>query len=222
MEQKTLRADLHVHTCYSYKDAETKPEELVKKARELGLDVIGVTDHGTTKGALDTQRAAHGKPLVLIGQEVRTKQGEIIVFGPRLDIEQKLDLLETCKIAKKLGGFIIIPHPFDPLRQGVGSRIENIKKHIDAIEVYNPRSIFSCFNKKAATFASENNLPAIAGTDAHFPEELGSVTTMIRVKKPTGEEIFRAVKNKQISIVVRKRSRLSILKICLRRISKKI
>ncbi len=216
-----LKADLHIHTCYSTKDAETKPEELVKRARELGLDVIGVTDHGTTKGALDTQRAARGRPLVLIGQEVRTKQGEIIVFGPRLDIEQKLDLLETCRIAKKLGGFIIIPHPFDSLRQGVCSRIKDIKKYIDAVEVYNPRSVFNYFNKKAKTFASKNNLPGVAGTDAHFPEELGSTATLIKAKKPTLEEIFKAIKNKQTSIVIKKQSRFSKLRICLRRVSKK-
>jgi predicted metal-dependent phosphoesterase TrpH len=222
MKQKTLRADLHIHTHYSTADAETKPEELVKKAREIGLDVIGVTDHGTIKGALDTQRVAHGNPLVLIGQEVRTKQGEIIVFGPRLDIEQKLDLLETCRTARKLGGFIIIPHPFDPLRQGIGPRIKKIKKYIDAVEVYNPRSIFNHFNKKAEAFALENNLPSISGTDAHFPEELGSAATLIRAKKPTPEEIFRAIKNKQTSIVFKKRSRFSILKTCLRRVSKKL
>ena len=62
-------ADLHNHTTAS--DGEYTPTELVNKARDLGLEAIGVTDHDTLAG-LDEALAA-GKSvgiLVIPGVEV--------------------------------------------------------------------------------------------------------------------------------------------------------
>jgi hypothetical protein len=62
-------ADLHNHTTAS--DGEYTPTELVNKARDLGLEAIGVTDHDTLAG-LDEALAA-GKEagiLVIPGVEV--------------------------------------------------------------------------------------------------------------------------------------------------------
>jgi hypothetical protein len=220
-KQKTIMADLHTHTCYS-SDGETRPDELVRRARELGLDAIAVTDHNTTKGAIEAKRIAKGKPLVIIGQEVRTKEGEIIILGPKQDIAHGLGLLETCRIAKKLGGFIIIPHPFDKFREGIGPKIGSIKQYIDAVEVYNTRCIFSRFNKKAEKFAKKNSLPAVAGTDAHFPGELGGAATVIKAGKISEEEIFRAIKKMRTAVSAEKRGRFSMLRTCLRRVRKKL
>lgn len=42
------RIDLHTHSAYS--DGTDSPEELMHKAREVGLDVVGLTDHDTYAG----------------------------------------------------------------------------------------------------------------------------------------------------------------------------
>ena len=42
------RIDLHTHSAYS--DGTDTPEELMHKAREAGLDVVGLTDHDTYAG----------------------------------------------------------------------------------------------------------------------------------------------------------------------------
>ena len=52
------RADLHLHTTAS--DGSDKPSELIKKARERGIDLIAITDHDTLVGSrealsLDTE-----------------------------------------------------------------------------------------------------------------------------------------------------------------------
>lgn len=41
--------DLHVHTCYS--DGKNSPETVVQKAIEIGLEVLGFSDHGVTETA---------------------------------------------------------------------------------------------------------------------------------------------------------------------------
>ncbi len=45
---KTIFADLHNHTTAS--DGDFSPEEMVVKAKEMGISAIGITDHDTIKG----------------------------------------------------------------------------------------------------------------------------------------------------------------------------
>jgi hypothetical protein len=42
------RLDLHVHTTFS--DGDNSPEEMVARARELGLGGIGIADHDEVGG----------------------------------------------------------------------------------------------------------------------------------------------------------------------------
>ncbi|MBF0378266.1 MAG: PHP domain-containing protein [Desulfamplus sp.] len=46
--EKYIYADMHNHTTAS--DGELSPEELVRKAKSIGIAVVGVTDHDTDKG----------------------------------------------------------------------------------------------------------------------------------------------------------------------------
>jgi len=46
---------------------------------------------------------------------------------------------------------------------------------LDAVEVFNARNSFDAVNDAAAAFASDHGLPGGAGSDAHYPEEIGGV-----------------------------------------------
>ena len=52
------RADLHIHTSFS--DGWPGPVDAVRRARQLGLAVIAITDHDTIEGALWAADFAHG------------------------------------------------------------------------------------------------------------------------------------------------------------------
>ena len=64
-------AHLHTHTEYSLLDGTTRIEALVKRAKELGMNSVAITDHGVMYGAIDFYHAAkkHGVHPV-IGCEV--------------------------------------------------------------------------------------------------------------------------------------------------------
>jgi len=195
---RALKADLHIHTARSG-DSDISAWDIIEQARANDLDVVGVTDHNTTMGALETRKLAakeHPGLIVLIGQEVRTKSGEIIVFGPEENIPKKQPLIETCELAKKRGGFIVVPHPFDPIRQGLCRKIRQIHEHIDAVEVLNSKSVWKRFNKKARDFAESNKLPMVAGSDAHIPQYIGSCYTIIETGEPKPDEssIYSAIR----------------------------
>jgi predicted metal-dependent phosphoesterase TrpH len=198
-----LRADFHIHTHYSA-DSNLKPEEILKAAKTKSLDVIGVVDHGEIKGGLEVEKlAVDQKIIVFPGEEIYTKEGEIIAFGIKKRIPEGLGLIETSKIVKKQGGFLIVPHPFDTFRRGLKSSAYKIIKYIDAVEGFNARSLFSKFNEKAKTFAKENDLPIIAGSDAHFANEIGTGITLIN-SKPNKPGIINAIKNKNVEITGKK------------------
>lgn len=58
---------LHVHTEYSLLDGASRIDELTKKAKELNMPAIAITDHGVMYGAIDFYKAAkkHGiKPII--------------------------------------------------------------------------------------------------------------------------------------------------------------
>src|SRR3989338_8711800 len=44
---------LHVHSHYSLLDGLAKIDELVNRAKELGMDSLAVTDHGNLYGAVE-------------------------------------------------------------------------------------------------------------------------------------------------------------------------
>lgn len=59
--------ELHNHTHYSVLDGASTPEEYMKRAAELGLSHLAITDHGSTAGHREFQRQAkaHGiKPIL--------------------------------------------------------------------------------------------------------------------------------------------------------------
>ncbi len=49
---------LHIHSHYSLLDGLTKIDELVKRAKEIGVDQIALTDHGVLYGAVEFYKAA--------------------------------------------------------------------------------------------------------------------------------------------------------------------
>lgn len=73
---KFFRADLHIHTVLSpCGDLEMSPVKIVEKALEKGLDIIGITDHNTTRHCkLISELANTAGIFVLMGAEVTTRE----------------------------------------------------------------------------------------------------------------------------------------------------
>ncbi|MDR0504931.1 MAG: PHP domain-containing protein, partial [Bifidobacteriaceae bacterium] len=73
-----MRIDLHTHSKVS--DGTDSPAELVAKAAQAGLDVVGLTDHDTTAGWAEATKAAEqcGIGLVLGSEFSTTWQGQSV------------------------------------------------------------------------------------------------------------------------------------------------
>ena len=167
-----MKADLHMHTNHS-PDSEMSPESLVTRCTQVGLDCIAVTDHNTVDGAFEVRQLALFR--VIIGEEIRSSEGEITGLFLQDSIPKGLTPVETVRRIKEQGGLVSLPHPFDRFRRGVISPtgIADIITHVDIVEVFNSRNNLQADNRKAHEFALQNKLLMSGVSDAHTTMELG-------------------------------------------------
>jgi 3',5'-nucleoside bisphosphate phosphatase len=73
---KEFRADLHIHSVLSpCGDLEMSPRNIINRALETKLDIIGITDHNSTKhGPLMRRLGFERKIFVLTGAEVTSRE----------------------------------------------------------------------------------------------------------------------------------------------------
>ena len=71
MKYKDKFAHLHVHTEYSLLDGSIKIKDLISRTKELGMDSIAITDHGSMFGAIQFYKEARKNGIKpIIGSEV--------------------------------------------------------------------------------------------------------------------------------------------------------
>lgn len=160
------RFDLHVHTRYS-RDGRCTLLEAVRMAKSRGLSGIAITDHDSVGGSLEAAGLNLKDFVVIPGIEVSSRDGHILGLNVREPIPPGLPAAETVALIKEQEGMAVAAHPF-----GLGRKIGAVlKARFDAIEVLNSRTYFG--NSLAREFAERNKLPMVAGSDAHFPDEIG-------------------------------------------------
>ncbi|HSL45373.1 MAG TPA: PHP domain-containing protein [Anaerolineales bacterium] len=175
-------ADLHIHTIYSYDGTASVPAVL-RRAREIGLDVIAITDHDEITGSLRAlELASHYGVQVIPGMEVTTAEGDLLALNVNVKIPRNLPLTETILRVGELGGFCIVPHP---MAGGFGMRglsaysILKSLRHPDvpqiliAIETYNATTIDRLSNHYAGILAERVKLAQIGSSDAHVVGAIG-------------------------------------------------
>ncbi len=167
-----IRVDLHLHTVYS-RDSLVSLEAVIETCQKRGLGAIAVTDHGTIAGALALRDIS---PLpVIVGEEIKTSQGELLAYFLEEGIPQGLPPQEAIDRISKQGGVIGVSHPLDRLRReamGLSAVLEIIDQ-VDALEVFNARTVFAADNRRAEELAQARGLLRLAGSDAHTAGEIG-------------------------------------------------
>ena len=186
-DRSLIDVDLHMHTSHSH-DCATEPEALVDHCIAQGLGAIAITDHNEISGALEA--AALGKPItIIVGEEVKTSQGEVIGLFLTERIPPRLSMAETIDEIQRQGGLVLMPHPFDRMHTipDTATLLRELDR-IDIFEVYNSRLLFESFNDDALRFATKYNLVQSAGSDAHVLQGIG--TAINRIPAFDGPEEF--------------------------------
>src|SRR6478672_10814262 len=110
--------DLHCHTRASF-DCLSKPADVVRLAAARGLTHIAITDHDRIDGALRAREAAPEGLTVIVGEEVKTSDGDMICLFLERAVPPGRTALRTIAEVRAQGGLVGIPHPFDRFRNSI-------------------------------------------------------------------------------------------------------
>jgi len=195
-------ADLHMHTIYSYDGTASVPAVLTR-ARQIGLDVIAITDHDEIAGSLKALELAPKYGLEVIPAiEITTAEGDLLALNITEKIQRGLPLIETVLKVGEQGGFCIAPHP---MAGGFGMkslsaysilralRNAEVAQILIGIETYNATAIDRMSNHYARILGNRLNLAQTASSDAHVVEAIGLGAT--EFDGHTAQHLIAALQN---------------------------
>lgn len=178
-----MKADLHVHSCYS-NDGRSTPQEIVDAAIEHGLGCVAVTDHNSFEAYFDIKD--NGKIIVIPGIEVSSKEGHILAYGIDRDIPRDMSIQETIDAIHAAGGYAFAAHPYR-WWSGLGEK-NTLTYDFDGVEARNARSVPGA-NKKSEKLAKRIGKPVSAGSDAHSPPRIGEGYVVLPDDLTTWQEV---------------------------------
>ncbi len=193
-----FKIDMHVHTALGG-DSILKPQELVSRARQVGLDALCVTEHHSSflsdplkKISLET-----GFPIFQ-GLEYRAMEGHLLIFGLKIsqsDLLRGLPMQWTIDWVHKRGGVAVPAHPYqkDTLNGFLGDKVLGIE-HLLALEALNA-SLSAEENQLALGAANRLGIKGIGGSDAHGPSVLGRAYTLFAETIHSEKELVQALRN---------------------------
>ncbi|MCU0484315.1 MAG: PHP domain-containing protein, partial [Chloroflexi bacterium] len=171
-----------------------------RAAMERGLTHVAVTDHDRIDGALEARELAPAGLTVLVGEEVKTTEGDLICVFLAEAIPPGLSPAEAIAAAREQGALVGIPHPFDQYRGSLArsAGLEAIAPLVDWVEVHNARIMVGDGNERALEFARATGLPGVAVSDAHTVLEVGVASTTMVGDPSTPEGLLAALRSVEI------------------------
>jgi predicted metal-dependent phosphoesterase TrpH len=200
-----LRADLHVHTCYSRgnatlaflgaRDCYSRPEAVYAVAKARGMDLIAITDHDTIDGALALLERMPGARDIIVGEEVSCwlpdggLQVHLGVYGMTESLHHEIqplrrNVFDLVACLREASVFFALNHllhfyePRVPLDAYLG-----LLDVVPGIEVRNG-AMMPAHNRLSAQIAASwapvdggQRLAATAGSDAHTLRRVGTTWT---------------------------------------------
>lgn len=205
-------ADLHIHSIHSY-DGTAPVTSILRRAKELELSVIAITDHDEIAGSLKAVDLAPAYGIEVIPAiEITTAEGDLLAYNITKRVAPGLPLIETILQVGDLGGFCIAPHP---MAGGIGMKSLNgysilravrhpqASKFLIAIETYNATSIDTMSNHYARVLANRLEMPQVASSDAHILSTIGLATT--EFEGHTAKALLRALRKGRVKHNIQKK-----------------
>lgn len=199
--------DTHIHeNKYSF-DSFIDFEKSIVKAKEMGLDGICITNHdnNTLREEIGDFTVIDGL-TVIVGAEILTHQGDILVFGLDDIPEEMLDAEELLKLVKLNNGAAIAAHPYRNNNRGLENNLYKVANLLDGIESFNG-STSSHHNLFSYAVATELGIPSFGASDAHETDRIGKYATKFHENIRSYRDFIEAIKSKSLHPVMYKNGR---------------
>jgi hypothetical protein len=100
---------IHVHTYFS-PGLSGQFEEVLRVAGQADLDFVVVTDHEKMYGLHEKKEGLYGNVLILIGAELTTSGGHLVVMGLEKDVDENQKPEKILEDVRKAKGLAFIGH----------------------------------------------------------------------------------------------------------------
>ncbi len=194
-----MKFDLHMHTTRHSPDSAMDPLTLVRRAREVGLNGVVITEHDWlwTEAELDELRAEAPGLVVLAGIEVSAKQGHFLVYGVRdpFAVARGIDVTELCREVHRQGGAVVAAHPFrwgQPFLEILAER----RPELDGLELMTSNMDPDC-RRRALEVQRQHPLAGLGSSDAHHEHTLGCCYTEFHVPVRNLAELVAAIRGRR-------------------------
>ena len=189
--------DIHMHESRYSSDSYVSLEEIVAKAKFIGLDGICITDHESNQiKAEAAELSAQEEFPIIVGAEVLTQEGDILVFGLNDLPKEKIPAQDLIDSVNEAGGIAVAAHPFRDNGRGIGEKIRNLIG-LAGIEAFNG-STKTEHNFQAYSLALELEIPCFGGSDTHVIERVGKFVTSFPDCVSDTKDLIKAVKNAKV------------------------
>jgi predicted metal-dependent phosphoesterase TrpH len=188
--------DLHVHSHHT-RGGTLAPRDVVRRAKDVGLDGVAFTDMNTLDGLEEIRAAGRDEGfLALCGVEVATDRGHYLCFFPdpaKVPAPPQLfgsatpwPVRDVIAKVRELGGVAVAAHPYDKTVEKPSGDFIFTLDGLSAIEGLNARRKGPA-NDLAVEAADHMNLPCTGASGAlESLDEVGKAATLF--KEPVASE----------------------------------
>jgi predicted metal-dependent phosphoesterase TrpH len=194
-----MKFDLHMHTSRHSPDSLMDPFALVRRALEVGLDGLVITEHDWlwTEDELEELRASTKSLVVLAGVEVTTEEGHFLAYGVRdpFRIPRGISVVELCREIHRQEGAVVAAHPFR-WAQPFETILSEKKPELDGMELMTNHMDEECRRLAADTFR-RHTLCGLGSSDAHHLETVGICYTQFEAAIRTSRDLIQAIRSRR-------------------------
>lgn len=198
--------DLHCHTFPRSDDSFLSPDQLVERAKAVGLDGVCLTEHDFAWEAHKVRELAKRHSfLVIPGIEVNSEDDHILVFGLNRYIHGVQRAAQLAQLVAEGGGAMVGTHPYRRLTSLlrmddefwtmalVRAAANPAFQNVCALKAINGRASQE-ENLFSWQLCVRLGLPAVAGSDAHEPGDIGTCATRFQRPIADVEDLVRELK----------------------------
>ncbi len=202
--------DLHVHSHHTH-GCTLSPRDVLRRAREAGLDGVAFTDMNTLEGLEEIRTAGREEGmLALRGVEVVTDRGHYLCFFPDPAAVPSLPQLfgtppwparEVVRKVAELGGTTVAAHPYDKTMERPSGDFIFTLEGLAAVEGLNARRRGPA-NDLAVEAADHMGLPCIGASGAlDSIDDVGKAATLFREPVASEADLVRQIKARTVYCV---------------------
>lgn len=201
-----MKFDLHMHTTRHSPDSDMDPFVLLRRAQEIGLDGVVITEHDWlwTEAELDELRAAAPGLVVLAGIEVSAYEGHFLVYGVTdpFAVPRGIGVAKLCVEVHRQGGVVVAAHPFR-WGQPFDDILRRERPELDGLELMSKNMDADC-RRRAAEVQRQHGWAGLGNSDSHEEETLGCCYTEFAGEIGDMTDVVAAIRGRRT--VARERS----------------